>query len=113
MTMLGVASVNHAEVRIAPEPRLVRAAHQFEAMMMKELLAPLSQKSAVFEDGTGEETGVLGQFACESLAGALSAGGGLGIANRIVHELSRSGNASASVPVTGKQESDTALSAHK
>ena len=114
MAVLNVAVVErHAEVRIAPEARLVRAAHQFEAMMMKELLAPLSQKSALFEEGNGEETGVLGQFASESLAGALSAGGGLGIADRIVHSVSRSGNGAASSPVTGKPESDTGISARK
>jgi Rod binding domain-containing protein len=73
----------------APNPRLLGAAHQFEAMMMKELLAPLSRTS--LEDSDGGETGVLGDFASESLAGALSAGGGLGIADRIVNTLSHSG----------------------
>lgn len=78
---------------VAPaEPRLVRAAHEFEAQMMKELLAPLNHRSALFEDNGGEDAGILGQFASESLAGALSAGGGLGIADRILHSLSRSGH---------------------
>jgi Rod binding domain-containing protein len=114
MAMLGVSGVDrNAEVGIAPEPRLLRAAHQFEAMMMKELLAPMSRGNALFDDSNGEETGVLGQFASESLAGALSAGGGLGIADRIVHALSRSGNPSASAPVTGKPGTDTGISARK
>jgi Rod binding domain-containing protein len=77
-----------------PEPnpkvpsRLLSAAHQFEAMMMKELLAPMSQVS--LSDGDDRGGGVLGEFASESLAGALSSGGGLGIANRIMHELAHS-----------------------
>ena len=81
--------------------------------MMKELLAPMSRGSALFEDSDGEGSGVLGQFATESLAGALSAGGGLGIAKRIVHDLSRSGNSPASERVTGKSEIDTRISTGK
>ena len=73
----------------AMESRLTSAAHQFEAMMMKELLTPLSRTS--LEDSDGEQTGILGDFAAESLAGALSAQGGLGIADRIVNTLSHSG----------------------
>jgi len=79
-----------AEQRQSPEPRLVRAAHEFEAQMMKELLKPMSRAS--LEDPDGEQTEILGEFASESLAGALSAGGGLGIADRIVHTLSHSGH---------------------
>lgn len=74
-----------------PDQRLVRAAREFEAQMMKELLAPMHQQSALFEDADSEETGILGDFASESLAGALSVRGGLGMADRIVQELSRSG----------------------
>lgn len=77
--------------RMAPaQPRLTRAAQEFEAQMMKELLAPLNHRSSLFDDG-GEDTGVLGEFASESLAGALSAGGGLGIADRILRAVSHSG----------------------
>lgn len=99
--------------RPAPEPRLVRAAHQFEALMMKELLAPMSHSGALGGDSDVEDTGILGEFATESLAGALSAGGGLGIADRIVHSLSHSGNSPVSVPVTGKLQSNTGMSAYK
>ena len=75
------------------EPRLVRAAHQFEALMMKELLAPVSRTS--LDDSEGEDTGVLGEFASESLAGGLSDRGGMGIADRILHDFSHPGEASA------------------
>ena len=103
MMLGGLEGTNHTEAAKQsnmPEPRLVRAAHQFEALMMKELLAPMSRTS--LEDTDGEEPGILGDFASESLAGALSAGGGLGIADRIVHTLVRPGNASRTEPVTGK-----------
>lgn len=76
-----------------PEPRLVRAAHEFEALMMKELLEPMG--GGTFEETDGGGGGVMGEFASESLAGALSTAGGLGIAARILHEVSRDGNGGA------------------
>ena len=79
------------------ETRLVRAAHEFEAQMMKELLAPMSRNDALPGEGDEEDSGILGEFAAESLAGALSASGGFGIADRIIHSLS----GSARSPFTG------------
>jgi len=81
-------------------PRLVNAAQEFEAQMMKELLKPMTGQDAL----TGEETdagadagasGALGEFASEALGQAISRRGGFGIADHIVKELSRSGPLSA------------------
>ena len=77
---------------------MVRAAHEFEAQMMKELLAPMTRTDAVLGADDGEQTGVLGQFAAESLAGALSAGGGLGIADRVIHALSHASPSNRTSP---------------
>jgi Rod binding domain-containing protein len=73
-------------------PRLVRAAHEFEAAMMKELLAPLQSG----KDGlTGEDeessgsTSALGAFAGEALGKAISEHGGFGIARSILKQLER------------------------
>jgi len=91
----GSSVANHAGVHVAGEVRLVRAAHEFEAQMMKELLRPLTQSNKLLGDEDADDTGgagTLGEFAAESLAGSLSAHGGLGIANRLISELSRSGN---------------------
>lgn len=88
----GVAKSAESAGRIAPEPRLERAAHQFEAMMLKELLAPVTRGIALL--GNSEENGapVLSEFASECMAGALSSAGGMGIAERIVQAVSHSGN---------------------
>ena len=83
------------------EPRLVRAAQEFEAQMMKELLKPMTGLDAL----TGEATetggdagasGALGEFASEALGQAISRRGGFGIADRILHDLSHSEQQSAS-----------------
>lgn len=58
----------------APNPRLVRAAHEFEAQMMKELLEPMRGEDALTADdedaGLGQGSGsggALGEFASEAL----------------------------------------------
>ena len=99
---IGLGSQNGVEGQpeSAVSPRLVRAAQEFEAQMMKELLKPMTGQDALTgqtadEGGDSGATGALGEFASEALGQALSQNGGFGIADRIVHELSRSGHASA------------------
>ena len=106
----GAAVTEHGP---AADPRLAKAAHQFEAMMMKELLAPMARSGDLFTDSEGDQKGILGEFASESLAGALSAHGGLGIADRIVHSLSHSGNRSGTAGVIGKPENNTGMNVRK
>ena len=103
---IGLGSQNGVEGRpeSAVSPRLVRAAQEFEAQMMKELLKPMTGQDALTGEtsrrGDSGATGALGEFASEALGQALSRHGGFGIADRIVHELSRSGHASAHGKVT-------------
>jgi len=86
----------------APQPRLVRAAHEFEAQMMKELLKPMTGPDALTgEDSDSGSGGTLGEFASEALGRALSEHGGFGIANRIVGQLSHSGNRTESDAIPG------------
>ncbi len=92
----------HGEVPIAAgelanvrQQRLVRASHEFEAQMMKELLKPMTAGDGLKGDeDQGGSGGVLGEFATEALGRSLSDLGGLGIANSILHSLSHSGNSS-------------------
>ena len=100
-----------------PQPRLVRAAHEFEAQMMKELLKPMTNSSLTGEDeDSGADSGsggALGQFASEALGRALSEQGGFGIANSIVRDLSHSGNKTITGQVTGKLHGNTVMKALK
>jgi len=78
-----------------PPPKAVRAAHEFEAQMMAELFKPLTSPDEPMEseeDNSSDAGGPLGQFAGEALAEAVSQHGGLGIANLILKNFSRSGN---------------------
>jgi Rod binding domain-containing protein len=103
-TVAGTASTS------TPQPRLVRAAHEFEAQMMQELMKPLTRGSSLTgeEDDSGNgsgSSGALGEFATEAMGRALSEKGGFGIANSVLKDLSHSGNKSVSVPVTGNVHS--------
>lgn len=105
-----IASGNAA----TPSPRLVSAAHEFEAQMMKEMLKPMTRSSAL----TGEEddpdsgsNGALGEFASEALGRALSEQGGFGIARSIVKDLSHSGTKVEIGQVTGNLRRNTGIKA--
>ena len=51
--MIGGIDGSGGRQRSAPQPRLVRAAHEFEGQMMKELLKPMTDGDAL----TGAEDG--------------------------------------------------------
>jgi Rod binding domain-containing protein len=99
-----------------PQPRLVKAAHEFEAQMMKEMMAPLTKSTSVPGVGGGGNDddqdsgsgGALGEFAAEALGQALSAAGGFGIANQVIAEVGHAGGPTAGnqgpvKPVTTKE----------
>jgi Rod binding domain-containing protein len=99
-----------------PQPRLVKAAHEFEAQMMKELMKPMTSSSSLLGSDNDEDSGsgtALTEFASEALGKALSEGGGFGIARQIVHDLSHAGNQNGTVPVTGNSNFNTVIRAAK
>ena len=71
--------------------RLVIAAHEFEAGIMKELLKPMTAGDVLTGEDDSGSGGALTEFASEALGRALSDQGGFGIADRIVRDLSHSG----------------------
>jgi Rod binding domain-containing protein len=86
-----------------PSPRLVSAAHEFEAQMMKELMAPLQSGHDLLGGNDDEDSSsALTSFAGEALGKAISEHGGLGIAKSILHQLASASNHSGnpSVPAT-------------
>jgi Rod binding domain-containing protein len=76
-----------------PSPKLVSAAHEFEAQMMKDLMSPLTEDHNTLggEDGEGSSS-ELSSFAGEALGKAISEHGGLGIARSILHQLTAASN---------------------
>jgi len=88
---------SHHEAQSAPPTRLVKAAHEFEAQLMKEMLKPLTASEGFGDDENDTGSGsILKDFAGEALGQALSMHGGLGIARSIVRSLSHLDNGSGS-----------------
>lgn len=95
------------------QPRLVNAAHEFEAQLMKELMKPLTSGVAPGDDSddaggdssSAGSTGALGEFASEAFARALSNQGGFGIANQIIGQLAQRGasKAASSPEISGSE----------
>ncbi len=112
ISMAGTALVQ-GTAQPAPQPRLVHAAHEFEAQLMKELLKPLEEGDTLTGDG-GEDssgsTGALGEFATETLGQALSEQGGLGIADDLIRTLSHNGTDIHGAKVTRNEHQNTRLS---
>ena len=110
------ASTGAATGQVTPQPRLVHAAHEFEAQMMQELLKPmtcgdgLDGEDADSASGSG---GALGAFASEALGKALSEQGGFGIATSIVRQLSPAGNKPVTTAVTGSLHANTVINSNK
>jgi Rod binding domain-containing protein len=99
---------------LAPQPRLVHAAQEFEGQMMKELLKPMTGANGL--DGEDEDSGSgseLREFASEALGQALSKQGGFGIAASIVRQLSPKGTLPVTAQVTGNPHRNTVMKTYK
>jgi peptidoglycan hydrolase FlgJ len=92
------------------DPRLQPAAHQFEAIMMEQLLKPM-EKDPLFQDslfsgqggGAGLVAGDAGSgtwssLGVESLARAISDAGGLGVAKQVIEEVEAEAKAEGDGP---------------
>ncbi len=116
MAAATVASTGAATVAMTPSPRLVHAAHEFEAQMMQELLKPMTSGDGLDGEDSGSasgSSGALGSFASESLGQALSEHGGFGIASGIVRQLSHAGNKHLATGVTGSLHGNTVINSRK
>ena len=118
MRAIGAATsvTSHASSAVTPQPRLVKAAHEFEAQMMQELLKPMTGGNGL--DGEDSDTssgsgGALGAFATEAFGRGLSEHGGFGIANGIVRQLTPKGNTSVTAHVTGDLHGNTVMRTHE
>ncbi len=87
------AGVNHLQstegTGAAPSPKLVKAAHEFEAILLQSWLEKMNQ-SFVGESGSQDPAhDTVSSLGTEAIAQALAARGGIGIAKMILRQLSR------------------------
>ena len=111
--LTGTGQVSSAS---APSPKLINAAHEFEAQMMKELLKPMPASDGLEGEDDSSASGsggALEEFGSEAFAQALSKQGGFGIATSIIRDLTPKGDKKTSTSVTGNPHGDTVLKLHE
>ncbi|MDR3751880.1 MAG: hypothetical protein P4K94_10385 [Terracidiphilus sp.] len=113
-SIAAIATAGGVADQATPQPRLVRAAHEFEAQMMNELMKPMTHGSSLTGEDDDSDSGsgsggALGEFASEAMGKALSEHGGFGIASSIIKDLSHTGNQNGAMLVTGKLHGNTVM----
>jgi len=84
-----------ASSNATPSPKLVKAAHEFEAILLQSWLEKMNQ-SFVGEGGSldpGHDT--MSSLGTQAIAQAMAARGGIGIASMILRQLQRHGDSEA------------------
>jgi Rod binding domain-containing protein len=80
------------DVSNAPNPKLINAAHQFESMLLQEMLKPMRSGQDSWGgdgeiDNTDHSMDTISSFGTEAVATAISKGGGLGIARQVIEQI--------------------------
>ena len=74
-----------------PNPKLVDAAQQFEAMMMQEMLKPMRSGQDSWDEEKRDDSvsDTISSFGTEAVAKAISKAGGLGIAKQVIRQVTQ------------------------
>jgi peptidoglycan hydrolase FlgJ len=89
---LDVSIPSVSDVPRQKQAKLVDAAQQFEATMLQELLKPMQHgQSSWGEEEKNEDSAsdTMSGFGTESIAKAISKGGGLGIARSVIEQVTQ------------------------
>ena len=89
-----------ATATTAANRKLVDGAHEFEAMMLGQMMKGLSFGVAPGEDPEDAEAGAAGtvrSFGTEAVAKAVAAGGGFGLARQIIRQVTAEQDATKGV----------------
>lgn len=84
---IATSSVTTQQPDALRHTKLVQAAQQFEAVMLGELMKPLSKGSAIGEDADDSSSNPMQSYGVESMAGALAKSGALGFASKMVNAV--------------------------
>lgn len=105
-----LAIFSSATTAQAPSPKLVKAAQEFEAILLSSWLEKLQSSFAGPDDGSDAAHDTIASMGTQAIASALAAHGGIGVAKLLVQHLSKARQAGE--PATA-QAGKTELSATK
>ena len=103
----------------APAPKLVKAAQDFEAILLSTWLEKLQESYAGPDNGTDPAHGTLASMGTQAIASVLAARGGIGIGKMLLQHLAKSGGegesslAAASSGAAGLQAAGRAVTTLK
>jgi flagellar protein FlgJ len=89
------ASTNGTAAAAPPaiNPKLVNAAHQFESIMLQQMLKPMMSHEDSWggDDGESHDNSLdtLSSYGTEAVATAISKDGGLGIARQVIQQVTQ------------------------
>jgi Rod binding domain-containing protein len=76
--------------RPGPDPRLLKAAQEFEAVFIRQLLRPLEKAGETGGGGAvASGSGIYGSLMVSSMADSASRGGGIGLSQLVLEALTR------------------------
>ena len=87
MSASSIALPVAAQAPSPPSPKLVKAAQDFEAILLSTWLDKLEESYAGGDDATDPGHGTLAAMGTEAIASALAARGGIGIAKMLLQHL--------------------------
>lgn len=84
----------------AKDSKLATAAHEFEGMMLQEMLKGLNfgDSPDAASESSGGATESIRTFGTEAMAKAIAAHGGFGLANQIIQQVTREVHGKAPTP---------------
>ena len=87
MSVIPLAQPAAAAASAAPSPKLVKAAQEFEAILLSTWLEKLQESYAGGDDSMDPAHGTLASMGTQAIASALAARGGIGIARMLLQHL--------------------------
>ena len=104
---LPIADVSQSAASAAKNQRLTKAAHQFEAMLLGEMLKPLGKTDDEAMNGESSGSNPMQSFGVEAIAGSLANSGALGFAKQIEAALAAHAGGSSDDPAGTQAEAQT------
>ncbi len=85
----GQTPVLAANSAAAPSPKLVKAAHEFESILLQSWMEKMNKSFLGTEESQDPAHDTVSSLGTQAIATALSARGGIGIASMILRQLQR------------------------